>query len=342
MPDASTETLLSVRNLTTVFATGKGVVTAVDNISFDLAKREVLGIVGESGSGKSVTALSILGLLPQPPGRVAGGQVLFEGQDLLQLSEPDMQAIRGGDISMIFQEPMTSLNPVFSVGDQVIETIRVHQGLGPKAARERAIEMLTKVGIPSPERRIDDYPHQLSGGMRQRVMIAMALACNPKLLLADEPTTALDVTIQAQILDLLRSLQEEMHMAVIVITHNMGVVAEFAHRVIVMYAGQIVEEASVDDVFDRPGHPYTEGLLRSIPDLESEQRRLTAIPGAMPSPFALPQGCRFQPRCPVSQPTCAVQVPPLIGLGHGRSSACIRHTGYRYVDADGNWAEAAS
>ena len=325
--------LLSVRNLTTVFATGKGTVKAVDDVSFDLGQGEVLCIVGESGSGKSVTALSILGLLPQPPGRVAGGNVLFDGSDLLMLPDSKMEKIRGGEISMIFQEPMTSLNPVFSVGDQIMETIRVHEKLGPKALRERAIEMLTKVGIPSPERRIDDYPHQLSGGMRQRVMIAMALACSPKLLLADEPTTALDVTIQAQILDLLRGLQEEMRMAVILITHNMGVVAEFAHRVIVMYAGRIVEQASVDDIFDRPGHPYTEGLLRSIPDLEVETRRLITIPGAMPSPFALPAGCSFQPRCPDARPACASRVPALINLGSGRSAACIRHTGYRHVDA---------
>ena len=342
MTSAPSTTLLSVRNLTTMFKTGKGEVTAVDDVSFDLGKSEVLGIVGESGSGKSVTALSILGLLPQPPGRVAAGQVLFEGQDLLKLSESRMEAIRGSDISMIFQEPMTSLNPVFTVGDQVTETIRIHEKLGAKAARDRTIEMLTKVGIPSPERRIDDFPHQLSGGMRQRVMIAMALACRPKVLLADEPTTALDVTIQAQILDLLRELQAEMNMAVIIITHNMGVVAEFADRVLVMYAGRIVEHASVYDIFDRPGHPYTEGLLRSIPDLKTEHRRLTAIPGVMPSPFALPSGCSFQPRCPEARPACAERVPALIDLGEGRSAACIRHTGYRHVGASASLAEAAS
>ena len=332
MADTPNEPLLSVRNLTTVFATRKGEVKAVDDVSFDLGKNEVLGIVGESGSGKSVTALSILGLLPQPPGRVAGGEVVFEGRDLLQMPESQVQKIRGGDISMIFQEPMTSLNPVFSVGDQIMETIRVHERLGSKAVRDRAIEMLAKVGIPSPERRIDDYPHQLSGGMRQRVMIAMALACSPKLLLADEPTTALDVTIQAQILDLLRELQEEMNMAVILITHNMGVVAEFAHRVLVMYAGRIVERASVDDIFDQPGHPYTEGLLRSIPDLEVETRRLNAIPGAMPSPFSLPPGCSFQPRCPEARPACAERVPALIDLSDGRGAACIRHTGFRHPE----------
>ena len=341
MADTSKGPLLSVRNLTTVFSTRKGEVKAVDDVSFDLGKNEVLGIVGESGSGKSVTALSILGLLPQPPGRVAGGEVVFEGRDLLQMPESQVQRIRGGDISMIFQEPMTSLNPVFSVGDQIMETIRVHERLGSKAVRERAIEMLAKVGIPSPERRIDDYPHQLSGGMRQRVMIAMALACSPKLLLADEPTTALDVTIQAQILDLLRELQEEMNMAVILITHNMGVVAEFAHRVLVMYAGRIVERASVDDIFDRPGHPYTGGLLRSIPDLEVETRRLNAIPGAMPSPFALPAGCSFQPRCPEARPACSERVPALIDLGDGRAAACIRHTGFRHPEG-GRPVEVAS
>ncbi|MBM3523561.1 MAG: ABC transporter ATP-binding protein, partial [Alphaproteobacteria bacterium] len=244
------EPLLRVRNLRTVFGTMTGEVTAVDDVSFDVAPGEVLGIVGESGSGKSVTALSIMGLLPQPPGRVAGGEILFENRDLLKMRPSEMRQLRGSAMGMIFQEPMTSLNPVFQIGDQIGETIRVHERIGKRAARDRAIEMLKKVGIPSPERRVDDYPHQLSGGMRQRVMIAMALSCNPKLLIADEPTTALDVTIQAQILDLLRALQEEFHMAIMVITHNMGVIAEFADRVVVMYAGQIAEEGPIDALFD--------------------------------------------------------------------------------------------
>src|SRR5258708_5515437 len=320
--------LLSVRNLSTVFATGKGQVVAVDDVSFELAEGEVLGIVGESGSGKSVTALSIMGLLPQPPGRVAAGEIWFNGENLLSYSEREMRRIRGNRIGMIFQEPMTSLNPVFPVGDQVMETLKVHQRLGGAAARERAIELLAKVGIPSPERRSDDYPHQLSGGQRQRVMIAMALACSPRLLIADEPTTALDVTIQAQILDLLRQLQEEFRMAVIIITHNMGVVAEFADRVIVMYAGRVVEQASVDAIFDNPAHPYTQGLLNSIPDMEVDARRLTTIPGVMPSPFALPPGCRFQPRCLYAQPACAKAQPPLIDAGEAHQAACIRLTDY--------------
>jgi peptide/nickel transport system ATP-binding protein/oligopeptide transport system ATP-binding protein len=323
------EALLSVRNLTTVFQTGRGEVVAVDDVSFDLAEGEVLGIVGESGSGKSVTALSIMGLLPDPPGRVRAGQIWFDRRNLLELSEGEMRRIRGNRIGMIFQEPMTSLNPVFPIGDQVMETLRVHQRLAGRAARDRAIEMLSKVGIASPEKRIDDYPHQLSGGQRQRVMIAMALACSPKLLIADEPTTALDVTIQAQILDLLRQLQEEFRMAVVIITHNMGVVAEFAHRVIVMYSGRVVEQAGVDTIFDRPAHPYTEGLLNSIPDMEVDARRLTTIPGVMPSPFALPPGCRFQPRCGHQRSPCGAAQPPLIDAGEAHRAACIRLTDYR-------------
>ncbi|MBI1779257.1 MAG: ABC transporter ATP-binding protein [Proteobacteria bacterium] len=337
-----THPLLRVRNLTTVFATGRGEVVAVEDVSFDLAQGEVLGIVGESGSGKSVTALSIMGLLPQPPGRVAKGEVWLESRNLLTLSEGEMRRIRGNRMGMIFQEPMTSLNPVFPVGNQIMETLRVHQRLGGVAARARAVELLAKVGIPSPERRIDDYPHQLSGGQRQRVMIAMALACSPQLLIADEPTTALDVTIQAQILDLLRQLQEEFRMAVIIITHNMGVVAEFAHRVIVMYAGRVVEQATVDEIFDHPAHPYTEGLLHSIPDMESDARRLTTIPGVMPSPFALPPGCRFQPRCAYARPVCGTQQPPLIQADDAHVAACIRLTDYRFPFPQPALVEAGS
>ncbi|MSP49431.1 MAG: ABC transporter ATP-binding protein [Alphaproteobacteria bacterium] len=326
---ASTPPLLSVRGLRIEFGTDQGPATAVDDLSFDLRAGEVLGIVGESGSGKSVTALSIMGLLPTPPGRVVAGEILFEDSDLLKKSRTDMRKIRGGAISMIFQEPMTSLNPVFTIGDQLTEAVRWHERVGMAAARGRAIEMLHKVGISSPERRLEDYPHQLSGGMRQRVMIAMALSCGPKLLLADEPTTALDVTIQAQILDLLRQLQEEFRMAVIIITHNLGVVAEFADRVLVMYAGRTVEHASVEGVFDRPSHPYTEGLLSSIPDIEADVLRLTAIPGTLPNPHELPPGCRFQPRCTYARDECAAGPPPLVPVAQSHLAACIRHTGYR-------------
>ncbi|MFM8678063.1 MAG: ABC transporter ATP-binding protein [Alphaproteobacteria bacterium] len=316
--------LLSVRNLRTVFGTMQGEVTAVDDVSFDVAPGEVLGIVGESGSGKSVTALSIMGLLPQPPGRVAGGEILFEGRDLLKLPRSEMRRMRGSAIGMIFQEPMTSLNPVFSIGDQITETIRVHERIGAAAARARGIEMLEKVGIPSPQRRIDDFPHQLSGGMRQRVMIAMALSCSPRLLLADEPTTALDVTIQAQILDLLRDLQRELGMAIVIITHNMGVIAEFADRVAVMYAGRIAEEGPVGRIFDAPTHPYTAGLLASTPDLIGEVPRLRTIPGTLPSLYELPAGCRFAPRCDRRVEACEAGRPATQEIAPGHFAACIR------------------
>ena len=316
--------LLSVRNLRTVFGTMQGDVTAVDDVSFDVAPGEVLGIVGESGSGKSVTALSIMGLLPQPPGRVAGGEILFEGRDLLKLPRSELRQLRGSAIGMIFQEPMTSLNPVFTIGDQITETIRVHEKIGTAAARARGIEMLEKVGIPSPQRRIDDYPHQLSGGMRQRVMIAMALSCSPRLLLADEPTTALDVTIQAQILDLLRDLQREFGMAIVIITHNMGVIAEFADRVAVMYAGRIAEEGPVGRIFDAPTHPYTAGLLSSTPDLVGEVPRLRTIPGTLPSLYELPPGCRFAPRCSRRVEACDAGRPATQEIAPGHIAACIR------------------
>jgi peptide/nickel transport system ATP-binding protein/oligopeptide transport system ATP-binding protein len=316
--------LLSVRNLRTVFGTMQGEVTAVDDVSFDVAPGEVLGIVGESGSGKSVTALSIMGLLPQPPGRVAGGEILFGGRDLLKISKSELRQLRGSAIGMIFQEPMTSLNPVFTIGDQITETIRVHERIGATAARTRGIEMLAKVGIPSPQRRIDDYPHQLSGGMRQRVMIAMALSCAPKLLLADEPTTALDVTIQAQILDVLRDLQQEFGMAIVIITHNMGVIAEFADRVAVMYAGRIAEEGPVERIFDAPRHPYTQGLLSSTPDLIGEIPRLRTIPGTLPSLYELPPGCRFAPRCHRRLPACESGRPASLDIAAGHRAACLR------------------
>ena len=323
--------LLSVRGLRTTFRSEDGEFAAIEDVSFDLAEGEGLGIVGESGSGKSVTALSILRLIPDPPGRIAGGEVLLDGQDLLKLPERRMREIRGAEISMIFQEPMTSLNPVFTVGDQIVETIRYHERIGQQAAVRRALDLLDQVGIPSPAQRLGEYPHQLSGGMRQRVMIAIALSCNPRLLLADEPTTALDVTIQAQILELLRSLQERFGMAVILITHDLGVVAEFVDRVIVMYAGRVVESAGVHPTFEAPLHPYTEGLLGSIPSLDDEHERLQAIPGVVPSPFALPPGCRYAPRCPYARPACDAGEPPLMELRPDHRAACIRHTGYRFA-----------
>ena len=316
--------LLEVRGLTTSFATGRGEVTAIEDISFSLNEGEVLGIVGESGSGKSVTALTIMGLLPQPPARIAAGEVRFAGEVLTRLSDARMQKIRGPGIAMVFQEPMTSLNPVFTIGDQVMETIRAHDRIGAAALRARALEMLERVGIPSAARRLDDYPHQLSGGQRQRVMLAIALACRPRLLIADEPTTALDVTIQAQILDLLLDLRDEFGMAVIVITHNMGVVAETADRVLVMYAGRIVEEAPVAALFDRPLHPYTRGLLACVPSLDDDRDRLLAIPGSLPDPARRPPGCRFAPRCPHAVPACTEAIPVPVAGGPGHTGACIR------------------
>jgi len=317
-------TLLSVSNLRVVFGSERGELAAVDDIGFDVSEGEVLGIVGESGSGKSVTALSIMGLLPKPPARVTAGSIKFQGADLLRLSEREMRRVRGPGIGMIFQEPMTSLNPVFPIGDQLMETIRVHERVSPAARRERAVAMLARVGIAEPERRLRDYPHQLSGGMRQRVMIAIALACNPKLLIADEPTTALDVTIQQQILELLLDLREELGMAIVIITHNMGVVAEMADRVLVMYAGRIVERAPVTELFERPAHPYTRGLLESIPTLADERDRLKTIPGMLPNPAALPPGCRFEPRCQWRIAECTAAVPSLMPLCEGHESACIR------------------
>ena len=316
--------LLEVRGLTTAFRIASGEINAVEDVSFSLEEGEILGIVGESGSGKSVTALTLMGLLPRPPARIAAGEVLFQGRDLTKLPEREMQQVRGPGISMIFQEPMTSLNPVFTIGDQITEAIRAHERLSPKALVARAVGMLEKVGIPSAAQRMGDYPHQMSGGQRQRVMIAMALACRPKLLIADEPTTALDVTIQAQILDLLMDLRDEFGMAIVIITHNMGVVAETADRVIVMYAGRVVEEARVESVFDAPRHPYTRGLLSCIPSLEGSARRLTAIPGTLPDPRRRPPGCRYAPRCGLAVAACNDGIPPLLPLGPAQRAACIR------------------
>jgi len=316
--------LLEVRGLTTAFQTARGEITAVEDVSFTLNEGEILGIVGESGSGKSVTALTIMGLLPQPPARVADGAVWFQGQELTALSDTRMQRIRGPGIAMVFQEPMTSLNPVFTIGEQVMETIRAHERLSQRAIHARAVEMLDKVGIPSAVRRMSDYPHQLSGGQRQRVMIAIALACNPKLLIADEPTTALDVTIQAQILDLLLELRDELGMAIMIITHNMGVIAETADRVLVMYAGRVVEEAPVARLFDQPLHPYTRGLLECVPSMTEATERLVAIPGTLPDPARRPPGCRFAVRCRHALPECREMLPRLDRFEGGHTAACLR------------------
>ncbi|HET9577826.1 MAG TPA: ABC transporter ATP-binding protein [Usitatibacter sp.] len=313
--------LLDVRGLRTSFATDAGVVHAVDDVSFTLEAGRTLGLVGESGCGKSVTALSIMGLIARPRGEVHG-EVLFEGRDLLRLAPQEMRDVRGDRISMIFQEPMTSLNPAFSIGEQIVEGILRHRAVGRKEAREQAIEMLRRVRIPSPERRFDDYPHKLSGGMRQRAMIAMALALKPRLLIADEPTTALDVTIQAQILELMRMLRDETGTAIILITHDLGVVAELAQEVAVMYAGRIVEKAAVAQVFDTPQHPYTIGLLGSIPKLHLEQDALPAIEGQVPNPLAMPAGCRFSPRCPFVTARCRKEDPPLLHVVPGQEAAC--------------------
>jgi oligopeptide/dipeptide ABC transporter ATP-binding protein len=318
-----TERLLEVNNLKTSFRDKDGhFVPAVDGITFHVNQGETLGIVGESGCGKSVTMLSVMRLLDIPPARVEAESVKLLGQDLLAQSEKAMQGIRGNLMSMIFQEPMTSLNPVFTIGDQIAETLELHQKLRKVEAHAKAVEMLRKVGIPSAERRALDYPHQLSGGMRQRVMIAMALACNPKLLIADEPTTALDVTIQAQILDLIRDLRQEMGMSIVLITHDLGVVAETADRVVVMYAGKIVEEASAIDLFERPKHPYTEGLLHSIPRLDKQSDRLHVIKGVVPHPMHMPLGCRFNPRCPYAKERCYTESPPEVDIGEGHRVSC--------------------
>jgi oligopeptide/dipeptide ABC transporter ATP-binding protein len=324
----STRPLLEIDNLHTHFFTAAGVVRAVDGVSYSLRSGETLGVVGESGCGKSVTALSILRLVANPPGRIVEGAIRFEGTDLLGLTESEMEDIRGNRISMIFQEPMTSLNPLLTVGRQISEAIALHQGVSRRDAMDRAVEMLRRVHIPEPERRAFAYPHQMSGGMRQRVMIAMALSCNPKVLIADEPTTALDVTIQAQILDLMRELRDTLGTAIILITHDMGVVAENADRVVVMYAGRKVEEASVDNLFERPGHPYTRGLLDSIPNLglaaraDASRTRLNEIKGMVPSLFNLPKGCSFAPRCTFASDQCRAVYPKLEQLRPDHWVAC--------------------
>ena len=319
------EVLLEVRDLRTHFRGDEGIARAVDGVNYSVRAGETLGIVGESGCGKSVTALSILGLVPKPPGFHAGGQILYKGEDLCSASEERMRQIRGNEISMIFQEPMTALNPVFTVGDQIMETVMLHQGLDKLAAREHAIEMLEKVGIPGPRQRVDEYPHQLSGGMRQRVMIAMAMACSPQLLIADEPTTALDVTIQAQVLALISDLQKREGMSVVLITHDLGVVAQVTDYVAVMYAGKVVEYGSVEDIFAAPRHPYTIGLFHSLPDLAGPGERLATIEGIVPSAFHFPSGCRFRTRCPLASDTCAAEEPQLTDLGMGEPHTVACH-----------------
>ena len=314
MNTTNEDVLIEVKGLKTHFFTDEGVSPAVDGVDYSVKKGETLGVVGESGCGKSVTALSILRLIPEPPGKIVAGDILFEGQSLLELAPEEMRKIRGNKISMIFQEPMTSLNPVYTIGNQISETFKLHQGLTSKEALDRSVEMLKLVGIPSPARRVNEYPHQLSGGMRQRAMIAMALSCNPSLLIADEPSTALDVTIQAQILDLMVSLKEELNTAIIMITHDLGVVAESAARVVVMYAGKIVEEADVYQTFENPLHPYTDGLLQSIPRIDlsaKKKQRLKEIKGVVPIPSQLPKGCHFHPRCPRVMDICSHEAPEL-------------------------------
>jgi peptide/nickel transport system ATP-binding protein/oligopeptide transport system ATP-binding protein len=315
--------ILSVRGLRTWFFTQRGIAPSVDNISFDIAEQETVCIVGESGCGKSVTALSLMKLVPDPPGEIVDGSIRFRSQELVHLNDKEMRKIRGNDISMIFQEPMSSLNPVYTVGDQIGESARLHLGASKKEARQMAIDMLGKVGISDPESRVDDYPHQMSGGMKQRVMIAMALTCNPELLIADEPTTALDVTIQAQILELINDIQERRGMSMLLITHDLGVVAEVADRVIVMYAGTIVEQAPVVDLFEKRAHPYTRGLFASLPSVADESRgRLPTIEGIVPSPHEFPSGCRFRSRCPFAGERCATERPELRAFADGHTVAC--------------------
>jgi peptide/nickel transport system ATP-binding protein/oligopeptide transport system ATP-binding protein len=316
------QTVLDVQNLKTYFFTDLGVAQAVDGVSFSVYPGKTLALVGESGCGKSVTAMSILGLVPRPPGKIVAGSILYGAENLVDVSEKRMRQIRGHEISMVFQEPMTAMNPVFKIGQQMSAIIQMHLGVGQKEARDRAVSMLDKVGIPSPERRIEDYPHQLSGGMLQRVMIAMSLSCEPKLLIADEPTTGIDVTIQAQILALLKNLQAETGMSILLITHDMGVVAEIADEVAVMYAGQIVEHSPINDLFDNPLHPYTRGLFASLPGMHQHGDTLHTIKGIVPAATAFPEGCRFHPRCPYADRVPHEKTPPLVDVQNGHQVAC--------------------
>jgi peptide/nickel transport system ATP-binding protein len=318
------QAILEVKNLETTFFTDGGNIAAVDRISFSVYEGEVLAIVGESGCGKSVTSLSIMGLVPSPPGKITNGEILLKGQDISKYKEKQMRKIRGKEIAMIFQEPMTSLNPLFTIGNQLIEAILIHNPKwSKKQATKKAIEMMKLVGLPRAEELIKEYPHQLSGGMRQRVMIAMALVCDPKLLIADEPTTALDVTIQAQILKLMRDLNERLHTAVLLITHDLGVVAETCERVIVMYAGQIVEEAPVNEIFKNPQHPYTKGLIQSVPDMRHKKDSLYSIPGNVPKPGSIASGCRFAPRCEFAHERCMMENPSLYGTSETHKARCF-------------------
>lgn len=318
-------TILRIRDLRTHFFTERGLIKAVDGINLDVEAGTTLGLVGESGCGKSVTALSIMGLVPHPPGRIVGGEILFNGRDLTKLTEKEMCRIRGGEIAMVFQEPMTSLNPVFTIGNQIAEGLRLHLKMSKAEAREKTLELMRLVGIPSPEKRIKEYPHQMSGGMRQRVMIAMAISCDPSLLIADEPTTALDVTIQAQILDLIRDLMESLGMTMILISHDLGVIARIAKKAAIMYAGKIVEEGRIENLFHHPRHPYTVGLLKSAPRADREEKhRLDTIPGSVPNLLNLPSGCVFHPRCSYAQEVCREEVPPLRAIGeNSQKSACF-------------------
>ena len=323
---SETSPLLEIENLSTFFHTEDNIVKSVRNVDLAIHKGETLALVGESGCGKSVTALSVMRLIPTPPGRFESGRILFKGQDLLQTSKAEMQNIRGNEISMIFQEPMTSLNPIFTIGNQIMEAIRLHQDKTESQARELALQVLRQVAMPSPESRIDQYPHELSGGMKQRVMIAMAIVCRPALLIADEPTTALDVTIQAQILELLDQLRKETQMAILLITHNLGIVAQYADQVAVMYSGKVVESAPVEELFSSPVHPYTRGLLNSLPK-DSPSTKLETIPGSVPHPAYLPEGCAFHPRCAEKLDKCLKMIPPLESLdsGNPHQTACWLH-----------------
>ena len=316
------EPLLAVDDLRVHLFTNRGVVRAVDGVGFALSAGESLGIVGEFGCGKTMTALSLMRLIPSPPARIVSGRIMFDGEDVVALDEPRLRALRGNAMAMIYQDPMTTLNPVFSVGEQIAEAVRLHRDASRAAARARAVEMLELVGIPDPARCAQSYPHQLSGGMRQRAVIAMALACHPKLLIADEPTTALDVTIQAQILDLMRRLQQELGTAIILITHDLGVIADLVDTVVVMYAGKVVERAPVKQLFAAPRHPYTQGLLRSVPSLETREHRMRTIEGTVPSAYAMPSGCRFHPRCGIARDVCRTDEPPLVPDGVGGEAAC--------------------
>jgi peptide/nickel transport system ATP-binding protein len=316
------EPLLAVDDLRVHLFTNRGVVRAVDGVRFALSAGESLGIVGESGCGKTMTALSLMRLIPSPPARIVSGRIMFDGEDVVTLDEPRLRALRGNAMAMIYQDPMTTLNPVFSVGEQIAEAVRLHRDASRAAALARAVEMLELVGIPDPARCAQSYPHQLSGGMRQRAVIAMALACHPKLLIADEPTTALDVTIQAQVLDLMRRLQQELGTAIILITHDLGVIADLVDTVVVMYAGKVVERAPVRQLFAAPRHPYTQGLLRSVPSLETRAHRMRTIEGTVPSAYAMPQGCRFHPRCGIARNVCRTDEPPLVPDGVGGEAAC--------------------